>query len=490
LPQNTRALPPADIVGSYRYSSDSEDEMSDEFDVIVLGAGSTGTNVAWYARDNGLSVALIESERVGGECSYWACMPSKALLVPLHALAAARRLPGAAQAVTGEVDVQAVLDRRDEFISHLDDGPQAGWVQSISAELVRGKGRLTGERQVEVSLADGSTRRLRASKAVVVATGTRAALPPVEGLADVTVWDNRDVTTAKQIPQRLLVLGGGVVGAEMAQAYRRLGAAEVTVVEAEERLLSRYEPWVGELLADVFADEGIRVLTGRTAERVERAGDGPVTLTLDDGTTLLGDELLVAAGRTFNTDDIGVETLGLTPKGPLEVDDQLRVTAVPGGWLYGAGDVNGRALLTHQGKYQARLVGDIVAGKDRSAWAEHVAVPQVVFTDPEIAAVGLTEQQAREQGLEVKVVSYGTGAVAGGALVAADPRGKAQLVIDQGRRVVVGATFVGPQVGEMLHAATIAIVGAVPVDTLWHAVPAFPTVSEVWLRLLEADRGL
>ncbi len=465
--------------------------MSDEFDVIVLGAGSTGTNVAWYARDNGLSVALVESERVGGECSYWACMPSKALLVPLHALAAARRLPGAAQAVTGEVDVQAVLDRRDEFISHLDDGPQASWVQSISAELVRGKGRLTGERQVEVSLADGSTRQLRASKAVVVATGTRAALPPVEGLADVTVWDNRDVTTAKQIPRRLLVLGGGVVGAEMAQAYRRLGAAEVTVVEAGERLLARYEPWVGEVLADVFGDEGIRVLTGRRASRVERSGvDGAVTLTLDDGTTLIGDELLVAAGRTFNTDDIGLETLGLAPKGPLEVDDQLRVTAVPGGWLYAAGDVNGRALLTHQGKYQARLVGDIVAGKDRSAWADHVAVPQVVFTDPEIAAVGLTEQQAREQGLEVKVVSYGTGAVAGGALVAADPRGKAQLVIDQSRRVVVGATFVGPQVGEMLHAATIAIVGAVPVDTLWHAVPAFPTVSEVWLRLLEADRGL
>jgi pyruvate/2-oxoglutarate dehydrogenase complex dihydrolipoamide dehydrogenase (E3) component len=374
-------------------------EMTEEFDVVVLGAGSTGTNVAWYARDNGLSVALVESERVGGECSYWACMPSKALLVPLHALAAARRLPGAAQAVTGDVDVQAVLARRDEFISHLDDGPQAGWVDSIGAELVRGQGRVTGERQVEVTLADGSTRRLHGSKAVVVATGTRAAMPPVEGLEHVTAWDNRDVTTAKQIPPRLLVLGGGVVGAEMAQAYRRLGATEVTVVEAGERLLSRYEPWVGEVLADVFGDEGIRVLTGRRASRVERAGvDGPVTLTLDDGTTLIGDELLVAAGRTYNTDDIGLETIGLTPEGPLQVDDQLRVTAVPDGWLYAAGDVNGRALLTHQGKYQARLVGDIVAGKDRAAWADHAAVPQVVFTDPEIAAVGMTEQQAREQG--------------------------------------------------------------------------------------------
>jgi len=465
--------------------------MNETYDVVVLGAGSTGTNVAWYARDNGLSVAIVEAERVGGECSYWACMPSKALLVPLHALAAARRLPGAAQAASGQLDVEAVLSRRDDFISHLDDGPQAAWVDSIGAELIRGQGRIVGDRQVQVTAADGSTRRLDATRAVVVATGTRAALPPIEGLGEVAAWDNRDVTTAKQIPQRLLVLGGGVVGAEMAQAYRRLGAAEVTVVEAGERLVSRYEPWVGDVLADVFADEGITVLTGRRAEGVRRDGvDGPVTLTLDDGTTLTGDELLVAAGRTFNTDDIGLDTIGLDPSGPLEVDDQLRVTAVRDGWLFAAGDVNGRALLTHQGKYQARLVGDIIAGKDGSAWADHTAVPQVVFTDPEIAAVGLTEQEARQRGLQTKVVTYGTGSVAGGALVAADPRGKAQLVIDQDRRVVVGATFVGPQVGEMLHAATIAIVGAVPIDTLWHAVPAFPTVSEVWLRLLEADRGL
>jgi dihydrolipoamide dehydrogenase len=215
-----------------------------------------------------------------------------------------------------------------------------------------------------------------------------------------------------------------------------------------------------------------------------------VTLRLDDGTELVGDELLVAAGRTYNTDDIGLDAVGLEPGGPLEVDDQLRVTAVEGGWLYAAGDVNGRALLTHQGKYQARVVGDVLGGKDRSAWADHTAVPQVVFTDPELAAVGLSEQQARDAGLDVKTVSYDIGAVAGGALLGNDVRGRAQLVIDQSERVVVGATFVGPTVGEMLHAATIAVVGKVPIDTLWHAVPAFPTVSEVWLRLLEADRGI
>ena len=465
--------------------------MSDTYDVIVLGAGSTGTNVAWYARDNGLSVAVVERELVGGECSYWACIPSKALLGPGHALAAARRMPGAAQAVRGGVDVDAVLARRDGFISHLDDASQVQWLDGIDAQLIRGHARLAGEREVSVTTPDGSVQRLLARRAVVVASGSRPALPPVAGLRDIRTWDNRDVTTAKDVPQRLLVLGGGVVGCEMAQAYRDLGAREVTVVERSDRLVGGFEPWAGQLLAEAFDSAGIDVLTGRSVEHAARDGeDGPVTITLDDGTSLVGDELLVAAGRAFNTDDIGLETVGLEPGGPLEVDDQLRVTSVPGGWLYAAGDVNGRALLTHQGKYQARLVGDLLAGRQRTAWADHVAVPQVVFTDPEIAAVGRTEQGAREAGIDVKTVTYGIGSVAGGALLGDDVGGCAQLVIDQTERVVVGATFVGPQVGEMLHAATIAIVGKVPLDTLWHAVPAFPTVSEVWLRLLEADRGL
>jgi pyruvate/2-oxoglutarate dehydrogenase complex dihydrolipoamide dehydrogenase (E3) component len=461
------------------------------YDVIVLGAGSTGTNVAWYARDNGLTVAVVEQELVGGECSYWACIPSKALLGPPSVLAAARRLPGAAAAVTGELDVDAVLAWRDSFIADLDDDGQARWVASIGADLVRGAGRLVGEREVEVTATDGTTRRLRAERAVVVATGSSPAMPPVDGLADVRAWANRDVTTAKQIPERLVVLGGGVVGAEMAQAYRRLGAAQVTVVQRGDRLLPMYDPWVGELVEAAFTDEGIEVLTGRTATRASREGaDGPVTLTLDDGSRLVGDELLVATGRRFNTDNIGLESVGLRPGGPLEVDDQLRVKGVNGGWLYAAGDVNGRALLTHQGKYHGRQVGDIIAGKARSTYADDRAVPQVVFTDPEVASVGYTEQQARALGVDVKVVRYAPGSVAGARLLWGETRSDAQLVIDQQRRVLVGATFVGPAVGEILHAATIAIVGEVPIDTLWHAVPAFPTVSEVWLRLLEADRGL
>ncbi|MEX0658202.1 MAG: NAD(P)/FAD-dependent oxidoreductase [Egibacteraceae bacterium] len=463
--------------------------MGDTFDVVVLGAGSTGTNVADYARSNDLSVAIVEAELVGGECSYWACIPSKALLGPPHLVAAARRPRGAARAVTGDVDVEAVLARRDRFIANLDDGGQARWVGSIDAELVRGTARLAGERQVTVTATDGTVRTLTAARAVVVATGTRPAMPPIEGLRDVSAWDNREATTATQIPRRLLILGGGVVGVEMAQAYRRLGAAEVTILQRGERILAPYAPWVSELLTAALTEEGITVRTGANATAARRDGtDGSVTVTLDDGSEWVGDELLVATGRTFNTDDLGLETVGLEPGGPLRVDDRLRVQGVEGDWLYAAGDVNGRALLTHQGKYQARLVGDIVAGKDHEAWADHRAVPQVVFTDPEIAAVGSSAAQARDAGIAVRTVTVAIGSTAGATLVGKHVRGHAELVIDEDRDVIVGATFVGPHVGELLHAATIAIVGAVPLSTLWHAVPAFPTVSEVWLRLLEADR--
>lgn len=461
--------------------------MTDEqtHDVIVLGAGSTGTNVAWYARDHGLDVAIVESELVGGECSYWACIPSKALLAAPNAVAAVRRLPGAD--VDATVDVARVLARRDELIGHLDDTGSVDWVESIGADLIRGHGRIVGEREVEVTAADGGTRRLRAERAVVVATGSRAARPPVEGVDDITTWDSRDVTTADTIPKSLIVVGGGVVGCEMAQAHRRLGAAEVMILERSERILMGSEPWVSRMLAEAFDDDGIHVRTDRSVTRVSRSGgSGPVTVELDNGTSVTGDELLFATGRKSNTDDIGLDAIGLEPGGPLEVDDQLRVPGIE--WLYAAGDVNGRALLTHQGKYQGRIVGDAIAGDQRSAWADHRAVPQVMFTDPEVATVGPTPEEARADGREVKVVSVELSAVAGSKFTGG--KGRAQLVIDEDRRNVIGATFVGPQVGELLHAATVAIVGQVPIATLWHAVPAFPTVSEVWLRLLEADRSL
>ena len=464
------------------------------YDVVVIGAGPAGENAADYATQRGLSAVIVEKELVGGECSYWGCMPSKAFLRPTEVLAHARRVPAAAAAVTGEVDVAKVLRNRDAFVSNFDDSSQVDWLDDVGVELVRGHGRLAGERVVEVEQADGAVVTLEAEVGVVIAIGSRAATPPIDGLADIPTWDNRDITAMKEVPSRLLVLGGGVIGVEMAQAVKRMGAAEVTVVEGLDRLLNNEEPAASDLLRERLEAEGIVVHTGQFASAVTREGtDGPVTLTLADGTELTGDELLVAVGRSAPTGDLGLETVGVEPGrgGFLDVDDHLRVLVdgEPSPWLSAVGDVNGRALLTHQGKYQARLVGDRLGGVDTDpAWADDRAVPRVVFTDPQVAAVGLTEAQAIEQGLDVRVVRYDTGWSAGGSLFGKDSGGPALLVIDQARRVVVGATFVGANVSELLHSASVAIAGEVPLDRLWHAVPSFPTVSEVWLRLLEEDR--
>lgn len=470
-----------------------------EFDVVVIGAGPAGENAAGRCADGGLSVAIVERELVGGECSYWGCIPSKALLRPGDVIAAARRVPGAVQAVTGRIDVAAALARRDYMTSDWDDTGALGWLESEGITLVRGAGRLTGERTVDVmptadvgaggGAGGGTVTRLTARRAVVLATGTAAAIPPVPGLREAEPWDNRSATAAKEVPRRLLVLGGGAIGAEMAQAFRRLGADEVTVVEAAERLLPNEEPFAGDEVKAAFDAEGITVVTGLKLVAVDRDGTAPghpVTGTLEDGREIVADEILVAVGRRPSTADLGLDRVGLEPGRYVEVDDRLRATGVAGGWLFAVGDCNGRTLLTHMGKYQARLAGDVILGKDVVDRASRDVVPRVTFTDPQVAAVGLTEAQARSRGMSVRVVDTPTGGVAGASLMGEGVAGTSRLVVDEARRVVVGATFTGPGVAELLHSATIAIVGEVTLDRLWHAVPSFPTVSEVWLRLLEA----
>ncbi len=465
--------------------------MTTNYDVIVLGAGPAGENVADIAGRQGLKVAIVERELVGGECSYWGCMPSKALLRPGEALEEASRVPGLA--ISGHVDIAGALARRDAFTSNWDDAGQAQWVESVGVDLIRGHGRLAGEKTVEVTASDGTVTRYTATRAVVIATGTGSATPPIPGLSDIATWDNRHITAATAAPRRLLVIGGGVIGVEMAQAWRWLGSEEVIVLEMFDRLLAREEDFVGDELATAFEKMGIVVHTGATTSRVERDGtDGPVRahVRLSDGTETVveADEILVATGRRPSTADIGADTVGLEPGRYVTVDDHLLVTAVPGDWLYAVGDVNGRSLLTHTGKYQARIAGAHINGVATSAWGDTLATPRVVFTSPEIAAVGMTEQQARDAGIDVKTVTYDIGHVAAASVLGKGHGGTTKLVVDASRSVIVGATFVGPRVGELLHAATIAIVGEVTLDTLWHAVPSFPTLSEVWLRLLEAYR--
>ena len=456
-----------------------------EFDVIVLGAGPAGEVAAGRLADAGLAVALVEQDLIGGECSFYACMPSKALLRPGQALAEARRVPGAAEAARGRLDVDAALARRDEIIHDLDDAAQLPWLEDRGIALYRGHGVLEGERRLRVG-----DRLLGARRAVVLAPGTAAAMPPIPGLREARPWTNREATTAESAPASLLVLGGGVVAVELAQAYASLGS-RVTIVEALERLISREEEPASELVREALQAAGVEVVLGLEATTVAREpaadGAGDFTLGLDDGRSFTAEQLLVAVGRHANTGSLGLDSLGIDGGGYVEVDDTMRV---PGhDWLYVVGDANGRVLLTHMGKYQARLAADHILGRRVSLRSDGAQSPRVIFTEPQIAAVGHTLASARSAGMSVRAVDQAIGAVAGASFVGHGAPGMARIVIDEQRELLVGATFAGVDVAEWLHAATIAVIGEVPLARLAHAVPAFPTRSEVWLRLLETALG-
>lgn len=456
----------------------------DEYDVIVIGGGPAGEVAAAHCRSGMLSTCLVERELVGGASAFRACIPSKVLLRTRRASGDARSgVPGGAT----PDEAAATLARRDRAANHWDDKHHVRWLEDHGVDLVRGHGRLFGPRMVQVESGDGNRRLLYARRAVVLATGSRP-----HGRADLlgridgaSVWDARHATSATSVPDRLAVVGGGPTGVELAQAWRRLGSRVVTVVERAHRLLPAEEPFAARHLRDTFDDEGIPVITGVPAVRVSRPRRSEaVTVTLDDGRRIVADEVLIATGRRPATADCGLENVGLEPGAPIAVDEQLRAVAVVGGWLYVVGDANGRAPLAHMAKYQARLAAEHILGWPVEAWADHRAVPRVVFTDPQIAATGLTVQRARTSGIDAVSVSVGTDAVAG-AVVRGDDPGRARLVIDRAREIVVGATFVGPETAELLHSATIAIVGEVPLAGLRHAVPAFPTYGELWFRLLD-----
>lgn len=467
--------------------------MSQEYDVVIIGAGAVAENVADRAVQGGLTAVLIESELVGGECSYWACMPSKALLRSGIALRAAQKVGGTKEAVTGELDVAATLKRRDSFVHDWDDSSQVDWVRGANIDLVRGHGRLTGIKTVEVHGPDGTITELIAKHAVVVSTGSDPLLPDVPGLAEIEPWTPRDATSAKSIPKSLAIIGGGVVAVEMATAYASFGCA-VTII-ARSGLLGGQEDFAAELVGASLAELGVDLRLGVSPKAAARVDETGATIDLSDGGQVVAEEVLVATGRTPRTTDIGLETIGIEPGDWLHVDDTLLVDGTD--WLYATGDVNHRALLTHQGKYQARAAGDVIAARalgkpvDDAPWGAHVAtadvaaVPQVTFSDPEVASIGLTSTAAAKAGFETRVIDYDMGWVAGASLQADGYSGKARMVVDEKRKVILGVTFVGQDVSELLHAATIAVVGEVPLDRLWHAVPAYPTMNEIWLRLLE-----
>ncbi|GAA1773219.1 NAD(P)/FAD-dependent oxidoreductase [Pseudarthrobacter sulfonivorans] len=477
-----------------------------EFDVVIIGAGAVGENVADRAVQGGLTVVVIEAELVGGECSYWACMPSKALLRSGTALHGAQTVPGAEEAVTRTLDAAAVLKRRDYMTANWQDDGAVKWLEGAGIELIRGRGRLTGPLAVDVAGLDGNTYRLKARHAVVLATGSTPNRPPIKGLAELQVWGTREATSAKEIPERLAVLGGGVAGTELAQAFARLGA-DVTLV-ARSGLLASFPAEASSLVAAGLRADGVEIRLGTSAESIHENDDGTFTLTLRDRTageqgTVTADKVLVSTGRHPALEGLGLESVGFRAQDgqPLRLptDSTGLVQGVEGTqpWLYAVGDAAGKNYFTHQGKYEARATGDAIAARAKgelegtpAAWSRYAqtanqhAVPSVVFTDPELAAVGRTLEQARKDGYNASSVELPI-EVSGSSLHSEHYAGWAQLVVDEDRRVLLGATFAGPDVGELLHAATIAVVGEVPLDRLWHAVPSFPTISEVWLRLLE-----
>ncbi|MDT9592076.1 NAD(P)/FAD-dependent oxidoreductase [Nocardioides zeae] len=455
-----------------------------EVDLVVVGTGPGGETLAGEAARAGLEVVAVEKHLVGGECPYYGCIPSKMMVRAADSLAEARRADRLAGDVVVTPSWAPVAARvRDEATADWDDTAAVERLESAGATLVRGVGRLDGERRVVVTGADGTTTTYAARRGVVLNPGTRPAAPDVPGLADVAYWTNRDALRATELPASLVVLGGGPIGCELAQVLARFGT-DVTIVQHGDRLLPRDEPEAAAIVADALADDGVRVLTGTSLARVEAGPDGQVVAHLeggaDGGATVQAERLLVAAGRTPNLDDLGLASVGLDPAARgLEVDARLRVQRpdgpVPGLWAIG--DVVGHGAFTHVSMYQSRIaLADVLAGDgDGAEEASYDALPHVTFTDPEVAGVGMTEADAREAGLRVRTGSTALESSSRGFTHGPGARGLVKVVEDADAGVLVGATVVGPGGGEIVGLLALAVHARVPVTTLRQMIYAYPT---------------
>lgn len=476
-----------------------------EYDLIILGSGPAGRALAIRtSKKAGLSVLLVENELVGGECHFWACVPSKAMLRPAEAIYSALGVGGAKELILRDkvVDLPGMWARRDKYADDWEDMPLVKMLEGAKITIVRAHGRLAGVKKVlleSTSFPHEGPVEITAKHAVCIAGGSEPIMPPIPGLVEAKPWTPRDATGSRVVPGHLVILGAGAVGTEMATAYASYGA-KVTLITSSAEVLPRLEPEAGKLVRKSLVSRGVTVLLSTKATTVERTAEG-VKVTLSTGGSVSGSELLVAAGRKPRTSDIGLESVGLEGmKGSaLPVGDSMAVKPVPGEWLFAIGDTNGRAMTTHMGKYQARVAADnIIAhvnGDDVSlkvehwskyaAFADRTAISQVVFTDPNVACVGLTLTEAKKAGKSVREVA--TPFKASGAALHEDGySGWAQWVVDTQTNQLVGATFVGRDAADLLHASTVAVAGGVPLDRLSHAIPCFPTLSEVYLDLMEA----
>ncbi|CAF9921658.1 MAG: hypothetical protein GOMPHAMPRED_002353 [Gomphillus americanus] len=476
--------------------NNTSDLQNGSYDVLCIGSGWAGRSLAAKVAREGLTALVVDEDLIGGECPFYACIPSKALLRSSEALDAAFAVDGAKQRITNpKVDVAAVFQRRDMLVSNYDDNQVlVPMVLKSGVDLLRGRGKLAGEKKVEVTSADGKSIILEARTAVALCTGSSPKIPDIPGLAQCNPWSPRDATGAKHAPETLLILGAGVAGCEMATAYTHFGT-KVILVGSSDRILPKVEKKAGDIVKQALQNQHVEVLPETKLTNVERVDSDTINVKTSTGQSFQVSQILVAAGRHANTKGIGLEAVNLPGDGSLiNVDDSLLVQGVPGKWLYALGDINGRAPLTHMCKYHGRIAASAILknlGKEAplahsAAIADHHATPSVVFTWPQVATVGLTQDEAARKGIKAKFIESSLFTV--GSLIHGIPpdEGWASWVIDEESQRLLGMTLVGRDVGEIIHAATVAIVGGLTLQQLAHAIPSFPTISEVFLNLLES----